>query len=364
MALTGKGFFVWKVPNCEGGDVYRIAQAAQSAGLTHVLIKIANGMADYNVGAGGTDYAASLAQALRGVGVQPWGWHYVYGANPAGEANMAIQRINQVGVDGYVINAETEYKEPGKKAAATRFMSLLRSSLPNLPMGLSSFRYPSYHPTLPWREFLEKVDYNMPQVYWMQAHNAGAQLTQSLRQFQGMTPFRPVFPTGAAFGEWGWKPTNADVKDFLQTAVSLNLSGANFWEWSATRGPSLPGMWDEIASFQWGESGKDIVIQYVEALNARDAARCAGLYTTTGIRVTQRKTIQGMAPITNWFQNFFHETLPNATFTLSGFSGTGSHRHFNWTATSTKGQVNNGNDTIGILNGKIAYHYSFFSLSS
>lgn len=364
MSLAGKGFFVWKVPNCEGGDVNRIAQVAKSAGLTHILIKIANGISDYNVAtAGGEDYAASLAQALRSVGIEPWGWHYVYGANPIGEANRAIQRINQTGVNGYVINAETEYKEPGKKDAAKRFMTQLRMSLPNLPMALSSYRYPSYHPTLPWREFLEKVDINMPQVYWMQAHNAGAQLTQCVRQFQAMTPLRPVIPTGAAFAEHGWKSTAAEVKDFLQTAKTLNLEAANFWEWAPARGANVPGVWDEIASFPWEGVEKDIVIQYIEALNSHDAARCASLYTTTGIRVMQNKTIQGTAAITAWFQKFFNEILPNGTFTLSGFSGTGGHRHFNWTANSTKGKINNGSDTVGLLNGKIAYHYSFFSVT-
>jgi hypothetical protein len=31
-----------------------------------------------------------------------------------------------------------------------------------------------------------------------------------------------------------------------------------------------------------------------------------------------------------------------------------------WTALSSKAMVRNGNDTLGILKGKISYHYSFF----
>lgn len=365
MTLMGKGFYIWKVRDCEGGDVNKIASAAVQAGLTHVLIKIANGTVDYNVDPTiGADYAASLAAALRTHGIQPWGWHYVYGSNPAGEASQAIERINATGVEGYVIDAEAEYKQPGRKDAAVRFMSQLRASLPNFPMALSSYRYPSYHPTLPWKEFLEKVDYNMPQVYWMKAHNAGVQLSQSLKQFQAITPFRPIIPTGAAFGEWGWKPTTAEVRDFLQTARTLNLTAANFWEWKHARHGSLPGIWDEIAAFAWDGPIRDIVEEYMIALNSHDAALVAGLYSPTGIHVSRSRTIQGVEAISRKYLTLFRDTLPNAVFTLSGFSGSGIHRHLNWTAASPKGKVENGSDTFGLINGKIAYHYSFYTVTN
>ena len=59
----------------------------------------------------------------------------------------------------------------------------------------------------------------------------------------------------------------------------------------------------------------------------------------------------------------FSQLLPNGVFTLTGFTGTGSSRHFTWTAVSSQGKVQNGNDTLGVTNGKIAYHYSFFNVS-
>jgi hypothetical protein len=37
--IYGKGFYIWKIPNCEGGDPAAIATVAQQAGLQHVLIK-------------------------------------------------------------------------------------------------------------------------------------------------------------------------------------------------------------------------------------------------------------------------------------------------------------------------------------
>ena len=60
-------------------------------------------------------------------------------------------------------------------------MTRLRASLPTFPFALSSYRYPTLHPALPWEAFLEKCDYNMPQVYWMEAHNPSDQLVRCLR---------------------------------------------------------------------------------------------------------------------------------------------------------------------------------------
>ena len=67
---------------------------------------------------------------------------------------MAIRRIRQFNLDGYVLDVEKEYKQAGKKAAARRFMSQLRSAYPALPIALSSYRYPSLHPQVPWEGIL------------------------------------------------------------------------------------------------------------------------------------------------------------------------------------------------------------------
>ena len=42
MTLQGKGFFTFNLPECEGGDPAAIVAAALAAGLSHVIIKIAD----------------------------------------------------------------------------------------------------------------------------------------------------------------------------------------------------------------------------------------------------------------------------------------------------------------------------------
>ncbi len=366
MDLKGKGFYIWKIKNCEGGDPDKIAARAREAQLTHVLIKIANGIYAYNYDWDQhLDLVPPVAQALKARGIKVWGWHYLYGDSPIGEARKAVERVQELSLDGYVIDAEGPFKKPGKRDAAKRFMQELRRSLPNYPIGLTSYRYPSYHPQFPWREFLEGVDFNMPQVYWVSAHNPGAQLTRSLREFQSMTPFRPLMPIGAAYRAGTWLPTPGEVVEFLRTTQSLNLSSASFWEWSFARSDYLIQVWDAIRDYSWSGSPvpSDIVEQYIAHLNSRDPQKVVSLYAPSAAHVSGSQTVTGPQAIRTWYQTLFTNVLPHGKFTLAGFTGTGNSRHFTWTATSSQGKVHDGNDVFGLLNGKIVYHYTFFNVS-
>lgn len=363
MELTGKGFFIWQIPNCEDGDVEKIADLAKEAQLSHVLIKIADTKYRYQI-YDGVDKAPALVDALRKRQIAVWGWQYVKGDDPIGEANQAIKRVKQFNLDGFVIDAEAEYKKEGKVNAARRYMMRLRESLPDTPIALSSYRYPSIHGQIPWSEFLKGCDYNMPQVYWMQADNPGEQLRSCVRQFSELEPVRPVIPTGAAFRERGWEPTPEEVLEFLDTAQDLNLSAANLYSWDSCR-EHLPEVWELIRDYVWSPTGisTDIGTRFIQALNTRNPEKVLALYKPRAVHVTAARTIQGEHALRGWYQSLFSQLLPEAIFKLSVFTSSGSARHLTWTAVSEKGEVHNGRDTLGVIDDKIAYHYSFFSVT-
>lgn len=369
MALEGKGFFIWKINNCEMGDPQLIASEAQEAGLSHILIKIANGIYTYNYDwTQMIDLVPPVAQALKNHGIQVWGWHYVYGDDPINEARIAITRVSDLGLDGYVIDAESEYKESGKTTAAKQFMSELRSGFGNsIPIALSSYRYPTLHP-IPWSAFLEKCDYTMPQVYWMEAHNPGAQLERTVREYENLEYHPPMIPVGAAFTEWGWAPTSSEILEFLDTARALNLSAANFWEWYNCREVLTPSheIWDLIGNYDWGtgfEPPKDITEQYINALNTHDVDKVVDLYNDQAVHVTSARTIFGKPAIRAWYETFFNHLLPNGTFQRTGFAGEGPSRYFTWVCQTETTDVRDGADTLGLSDGNISYHYTYFTVN-
>ncbi|MFV1949191.1 MAG: nuclear transport factor 2 family protein [Anaerolineales bacterium] len=363
--LTGKGMFIWKIQSCHKGDISEILRKAVKANYSHVLIKIANGIYSYNYDwEKQIDLVPPLVSALKSEGIQAWGWHYLFGDQPGQEAQKAISRIRELGVDGYILDAEGHYK--GKFSSAKTFMSQLKAAITDIPIGLSSYRYPSYHPQLPWDEFLEKCDLNMPQVYWMHANNPGAQLKRSITEFQNMKYTPPIFPTGAAFTEWGWTPLVTEVQSFMQKAKDWNLPGVNFWEWSNLHNKLPAKFWQTIRDFEWDagpKPPKDIAEILFQALNAHNPDQIQALYRDEAVHISSERTIQGRTAIKSWFNSLLTEILPDATFTLAGYSGTGNIRHINWNASSTVGNVQNGRDTLGLIDGKIAYHFSEFTVS-
>ncbi len=380
MALEGKGFFIWRILNCEGGDANAIANKAEAARLTHVLIKIADTRYPFGYDRNNNDLVPPVSQALKNRGMQVWGWHYVKGSDPAGEARVAIARTRELQLDGYVIDAEHEYKWRGKDAAARLFMTELRQALPNHPIALSSYRFPTYHRELPWAAFLEKCDFNMPQVYWEQAHNPGAQLERSVGEFADtrlVGHARPVIPTGSAYGAGGWVATAEDQRRFYQKALELGLSAANTYSWDWSTSPGHHDLWDAVAGFQWplAEAAptvpapapmppgvpNDPLQHYVDALNNRDIDLLVSLYHENAGHVNAQRMILGIQAIREWYRKMLDELLPSGNFAIDHVRGKGTSWTFNWTFHSPAGQMAGGKDTLGLREGRIQYHYSSFA---
>lgn len=359
--LQGKGYFIWKIRYCEGGDVNAIADLAVESQFTHAIIKVANGSRTYNIHPQtGEDLVGPMVKALRNKDISPWGWQYIYGYDPIAEADKAVQRVKQFNLAGFVIDAEAEYKAPGMERKARQYMNRLRSGLPNTPLALSSYRFPSYHPQLPWDAFLDKCDLAMPQVYWEQSYNPASQLERCVNEYQEQTHSRPVIPTGSAYKRGDWQATPEHVIEFMDKAIELDIPAVNYWEWAHTR-KHLPETWDAVRDYYWPvEEKEDIAALYISALNTHDPEKVLALYDDDAVHVTSKRTIQGKQAIREWYQEFFREILPNGVFYLTNSIGAKSLRFINWTANSSAGEVNISSDTLSLYHGKIMYHYSFF----
>jgi hypothetical protein len=372
MAVQGKGWFIWQVPRCEGGNAAAIADQAVASGATHVLMKVAEKTFGFGYDAAGRDLVSPVVAALRPRGVQAWGWHYVYGDNPTGEANIAVKRVSELKLDGYVIDAETEYKRAGMASAARTFMSVLRAGIPNTLVALSTFRYPSLHPEVPYAVFLEKCDIAMPQVYWEMAHNPEQQLQRSFTEYndaQKVGYVRPFVPTGAAYGVGGWRATADDITKFYTKAMSLGLAAANLYSWDYARSAGNTSLWEAGANFNWPvaqppapPAQQDLVVRFMAALNSGDTAQVLKLYQANAGHVTGKRTVVGVNDIAKYYYDLLGSVLRGATFTLLSNEGEGASRRFKWTAAGPTGTVADGDDTLGIREGLIQYHYTYFNV--
>lgn len=373
MVLNGKGMVIWNIRNCEGGNPSLIVSMAQTAGLKNIFIRIADGANDCNVDHNTKiDLAPPVVSAFKKAGIHVWGWHYIYGYHPVEEAQTAIRQVKELELSGYVINPEQEYKLAGRKEQASLFMDLVRKEL-KVPLALSSFRFPSFHPQLPWKTFLDKCDINMPQVYWEKADNPGSQLQRSFREYEAVLS-RPMVPTGPLLKKDGWSAKPLEIIEFMDTAKQMGIQSVNFYAWDFGR-TILQPLWEAVSNYAWESSldsppspsttPADTEMAYLlfKALNIHDPDKVVELYNAGASHVSSSGTVKGLIAIKEWYNQLF-STLPDAKFTILNASVNNQNIQITWQATSSKGQIKKGADTLGLLNQKIVYHYSMFVITN
>jgi peptidoglycan hydrolase-like protein with peptidoglycan-binding domain len=223
-AFDGQGMWIWYLSQSSGGSLPAIVTRAHAAGITTLFIKSSDGSHNY-----WSQFSSELVQQLHANGLKACAWQYVYGSNPAGEAELGAKAVAS-GADCLVIDAEAEYE--GHYAAAQTYITDLRAKIgPSFPLGLASFPYVSYHTAEPYSVFLGPggAQYNAPQMYW---HDIGVSVdTVYANTYIGNRIYdRPVFPLGQTYGG----VSTSDLLRFREEAVDYGATGLSFWDWQET----------------------------------------------------------------------------------------------------------------------------------
>lgn len=242
----GKGWFIWQIMETMNGDPQAIARFAKDNGFGHILLHVHNGWQDETRVDGGAELEPFI-RAADELGIECWGWGAVYASNWSTCADMIIKALDKhPKLVGHVVDAEAGMKYSPVEAES--MMKKVRTAFPDLPIGLSSYRFPESHPELPWKQFRAYCDFDMPQVYWEQDFRDEAgelQLQSSYYQFQNLTPTLPYLPTGPAYKVGEWKTTAEQVRRFFLKAKAMGFHGCNFWVWFQTQ-RDLPEVFELI----------------------------------------------------------------------------------------------------------------------
>lgn len=167
------------------------------------------------------------------------------------------------------------------------------------------------------------------------------------------TAAQPIVPKG--FRTWAlWQYTDQGRVDGIASNVDRNRFNGTTqdllaWVGSAAPAQPVPATGEAIRS-------------YFQALNRRNLDAVMALYHANSAHVTAQGAAAGPQAIRAWYQDFLAQ-LPNANFQLGEVTEAGASRTFTWTCTGSSGQVTDGQDTVGFLDGKIAYHTTSFTIT-
>lgn len=237
--MTSVGIWCWTVAKCLDGDVNAIVQKCRDVGIGHFLVKTNDGRQAYN----GT--LQPLVNALRAAQINVWSWAYTYGVAAEDEADAFAARSAALGITALCVDAEVEYKTHPNRAI--RYMDRLRAKAGDeATIAMSSYYLPKNHPTFPWKEFYNRADIAMPQVYWY-TNDPVLAVTRSLAQHVVYTGRAgssiPVIPVGAAYPEAAGSSMN--LRRFLHAVEQAGIGQTNFWSFQH----ALDSYWEEIRTF-------------------------------------------------------------------------------------------------------------------
>jgi hypothetical protein len=233
--------FIWKGKHCAGGNLEATIRECKRIGIDTVWLKVLDGVDFSYASYPGQMYDATLA--FKDAGLAVWGWQYIYGDVPGSEALKAIDVVRALELDGFIIDAEKEFKSNDQERRAKAYMTVIRDI--GVPVGLSSYRYPSLHRELPWDTFLEGCDYHAPQVYWG-PNGVVANLERSVRELKALADL-PVIPVGRAYigdGNDG-KGLVHELEDFFHWVGDNPVEGISFWSLDHTYLHNPGGEWRE-----------------------------------------------------------------------------------------------------------------------
>jgi hypothetical protein len=223
-AFDGQGVWIWYLSQSEGGNLAAIAARAHAADISTVFVKSSDGSTNY-----WSQFSPELVSALHADGLKVCAWQYVYGTNPAGEANLGARAV-AVGADCLVIDAESEYE--GRYGAAQTYITDLRAKIgPSYPLALASFPYVYDHASLPYSVFLgpNGAQFNAPQMYWKDIGNSVDTVyanTYIANRIYG----RAIMPLGQSYNQ----PSNSELVRFREEAVDYGATGLSWWDWQET----------------------------------------------------------------------------------------------------------------------------------
>jgi hypothetical protein len=298
-AFDGQGMWIWYLSQSNGGEVASIAARAHQAGVTTLFVKSSDGASNY-----WSQFSPQLVAELHANGLKVCAWQYVYGASPAGEAELGARAVS-AGADCLVIDAEAEYER--RYAAAQTYIRDLRAKIGlSYPLGLASFPYVSYHPSFPYSVFLgpEGAQFNAPQMYWKDIGQS-VDTVYANTYIANRIYARALFPLGQTYGG----VSSGDIVRFREEAVDYGATGVSFWDWqetpahgwSALAAPLAPltsvtpnGEYPELKS---GSKGDPVLWLQQHLASAIPAQEITGIFAAhTAANLAEFQSAHGIAP--------------------------------------------------------------------
>jgi hypothetical protein len=249
--LHGKGMWVWRYRQSEGGNADAIVSRAAAAGLRQLWVRVG----DSRDGFYAADVLAELVPRAHRAGLAVIGWGFPYLWDPAADARWTADALAWRGPGGAAVDGfspDIEMAAEGVALSARRaqvYLGLVRKADPGrLLVATVVWPRDSVWASYPYRSIAPYVDAFAPMVYWG-CNEPGAAAAQALER---LAYLRPVHVIGQGYnmadeGGRAAAPGGQETRRFLDVAHRRGAVGASFWVWQSIG----PEQWQALSTFSW-----------------------------------------------------------------------------------------------------------------
>ena len=250
--LEGKGMWIWKTRQTEGGDVDAVVARAKAAGLTQLWVRVG----DSRDGFYAADYLSSIVPKAHKAGIAVIGWGFPFLHDPVGDAAWSAQAVSWRAPDGSRLDGfspDIELASEGvvlTERRITLYLGELRPAAGDMLMVATVYRATDarWNGTYPYRAIAPYVDAFAPMVYWG-CVEPGAATIESVERLATLKPVHVIGQGYDAGPEGGRKgaPSATETVRFLDVSRRSGAMGASLWVWQ-----SMPAeQWDALTNFTW-----------------------------------------------------------------------------------------------------------------
>ena len=252
--LQGKGMWVWKYGQTEGGDPDAIVQRAVAAGLRQLWVRVG----DSRSGFYGGDVLSALVPKAHQAGLAVIGWGFPFLHDPVDDARWSAEALAWRGPGGVALDGYSpDIEQATEGVVLTELRARVYLGLVRQAAGSRLVVATVYRPTdrlwtgpYPYTAISEYVDAFAPMVYWG-CSEPGAVTAEALERLSRLRPVHVIgqgYDAGLEGGRPG-APSAGETVRFLDVAIRDGAIGASFWVWQSIGDEQ----WEAMSSFPWYE---------------------------------------------------------------------------------------------------------------
>lgn len=235
---SGRGWWIWHLKECEGGNLDKLIKRCQECHITWLAIKAGNAGDPWE-----KQFTKAMVAKLKSGGIRVFGWSYDM-PNKIDDQVKVAQFVSNCGADGFIIDAEVEWERTeNPDAKAREYVQKLRAALPeSFLIGDAPWPVINYHQKFPFTAFSEGLDFRCPQNYWpencLSVESATERYLSQWEAFEGKKPerARPRLASGYSIKpDSGCKPaTLTDMLKFEKMIKDAGETGCLYWVYDRT----------------------------------------------------------------------------------------------------------------------------------